>query len=60
MKCPKCKKEISKVGITTGHWQQGKLEGNRVVKYGEGNYIDDSMVIECPECLEDITESIKV
>ena len=59
MKCPKCKKEINKVGIITKHWQEGKLKGNQIFYYGTLEYIDDSMTIECPECGENIIDSIE-
>jgi len=59
MKCPKCKKEINKVGIITQYWQEGKLQGNKIIHYGTLEYIDDSTIIECPECYADITVAIE-
>jgi len=59
MKCPKCKKEINKVGIITQQWQQGKLKGNKIIYYGTMEYIDDSMVIECPKCFENIIDALE-
>ncbi|MBA7601169.1 hypothetical protein ES703_08236 [subsurface metagenome] len=59
MKCPKCGKEINKVGIITQNWQEGTLKGNKVVGHGPPEYIDDSTIIECPECFQNITDSIE-
>ena len=60
MKCPKCKKEINKVGIITQHWSEGELKGHEIVKYGPSEYIDDSTIIECPKCYEDISDAIEI
>ena len=59
MKCPICKKEITTVGIITQNWQKGTLKENKIVGYGILEYIDDSMMIECPECFGDITDAVE-
>lgn len=60
MKCPGCKKEITKVRVYSECWQWGSLENNKVVHYSPYEDFSDSITdIECPECslnLDDVVE----
>ena len=59
MKCPKCKKEIEYVNVISKCWQKAQLENNKIIDYGSVQEVLDVQFIECPECLEKITEHIK-
>lgn len=66
MKCPKCNKEIKHVDITSdyGSLSVGYLKGNKIVEYemvegAVGEEFSEIISIECPECGDDITDSIE-
>jgi len=66
MKCPKCKKEIDHVDITSdyGSSSVGYLKGNKIVEYEMvvrcmGEEFSEIISIECPECGNDISNSIE-
>jgi len=61
MKCPKCGKEISWVRVYSECWQAGTLVGRTIAGYGPvhpENVGNDICGIGCPECGEDISESV--
>lgn len=49
MKCPKCGKEISFVGVYSHCIQKGTLNGNKIVDY-ESPEVTDTITVNCPEC----------
>lgn len=66
MKCPKCKKEIDHVDIISdyGSSSVGYLKGNEIVEYEVikrrmGEEFSEIISIECPECGEDISDSVE-
>ena len=65
MKCPKCNKEIEHVDITSGYGSSsvGYLKGNKIAEYemvegAVGDEFSEIISIECPECGDDISDSI--
>lgn len=66
MRCPKCNKEIDYVDIESdyGSLSKGYLKGNTIVEYEIvkteiGEELSESTFIYCPECGEEISNSIK-
>ena len=64
MKCPKCKEEISYVRVYSECWQKGYLkEGTNAIKGYDPvqmeNVLIDTTGITCPECGEDISDSVE-
>jgi len=66
MRCPKCNKEIDHVDITSdyGSSSVGYLKGNKIVEYEMikrrmGEEFSEIVSIECPECSEDISDSVE-
>jgi len=62
MRCPKCKKEIDHVDITSdyGSSSVGYLKGNKIVEYEiMSEEFSELISIECPECNKDISDSVE-
>lgn len=59
MKCPKCKKEINQVVVTSECWQYGELEGNKIKDYGSVEEILNTIDVDCPECGESIKDAVE-
>jgi len=59
MKCPKCKKEITEVWILTEFEQRGRLKGNKIISIGEMEEAEGLKEIQCPECGENIQDSVE-
>lgn len=59
MKCPKCEKEIEEVNVISSCWQKATLRGNKIDEYGSVEDILDTIKIECPECLENISKFVR-
>jgi hypothetical protein len=61
MKCPKCGKDIERVIVVSQCWQYGQLaeNSNKIVEYGSVENITDTILIECPECSQDIMKEVE-
>lgn len=59
MKCPKCKKDIAKVIVTSNCDQIAFLSGNEIIAYEDVEQIGETVSIRCPKCDADIKDSIK-
>jgi len=59
MKCQKCKKEIEFVWVISRCQQKGWLKDNKIDEYDSVDEILDTIIIECPECGNDIKKYIK-
>jgi Zn finger protein HypA/HybF involved in hydrogenase expression len=58
MICPKCEKEITHVNVISECWQQGTLDGNKIISYGSVEVLE-TIEIECPECHADIRDYVE-
>lgn len=66
MRCPKCNKEIDYVDVLSEYNSEykGYLKGNKIVEYEmvkmeTGEELSELTFIHCPECGEDISDSMK-
>ena len=69
MKCPKCKKKIDRVVVTSKCWQYGDLVEAKdstlttprflIEEYGSIEEIYETISITCPECDGDIEEYVR-
>lgn len=60
MNCPRCKKGIDQVNIISECWQKADLKGNKIEDYNSIEEILETKKVECPECFEDIADSIEL
>jgi len=66
MKCPKCRKNITRVVITSKCWQYGDIVEAKdsnlakprflITNYGSIEEIYENLEITCPDCDADISE----
>jgi len=59
MECPKCNKKIEFVWVISKCQQRGWLKGNNIDIYDSVDEILEPLIIECPECGNDIQKYIK-
>jgi len=59
MKCKGCGREIDQVRVYSECWQDGTLEGNRVIVYGPIEEITETTAIECLECHTDLMDDVE-
>jgi hypothetical protein len=59
MKCRGCGQEVYRVRVWSRCWQEGTVEGNRVVDYDSIEEIAETIAVECFECLTDLTDDVE-
>ena len=58
--CPKCKKEITRVNVISKCWQKANIDNKgKITEFESVEEVMNTLFIECPECLKDITDYIE-